>query len=117
MVRRGLCWGLGCLVSVLLALASVAWANPTDTATQAAEEQQKNDAAAPAAEQPAPDVGTWHVREVEGCEYVPLEDIRSFYKPFSRICLYLILLSHEWVQIRLVRSFSQAHQWILSKQT
>lgn len=80
MVRRGLCWGLGCLVPVLLALASVAWANPTDAATQAAEEQQKNDAAAPAAEQPAPDVGTWHVREVEGCEYVPLEDIRSFYK-------------------------------------
>ena len=63
---------------VWLALAPVVWANAaTDAATAAAEAEAEK--AAPAAT-PAATVGTWHVREVDGVEYVPLEDLRSFYK-------------------------------------
>ena len=51
---------------VFLVLAPVAWAN--------AEAQAGADKAAPAA------VNNWHVREIDGVEYVPLEDLRSFYK-------------------------------------
>ena len=51
---------------LFLALAPVAWAN--------AEAQAGADKAAPAA------VNNWHVREIDGVEYVPLEDLRSFYK-------------------------------------
>ena len=51
---------------VWLALAPVARAN--------AEAQPEAGNSAPAA------VNNWHVREVDGVEYVPLEDLRSFYK-------------------------------------
>lgn len=69
-------WRVG-VVPVLLALSTLAWANATDAAAKAAEEQMKS-AAAPAPAAPA--VGTWHPRQVDGVEYLPLEDIRSFYK-------------------------------------
>lgn len=49
--------------------------NPTEAAAKAAE------AAAEAPVAPAaPAVGSWHVRDVDGVEYLPLEDLRSFYK-------------------------------------
>lgn len=60
-----------------LAVAPVVWANTaTDAATAAAETAA--DSAAPAM-LPA-SVGTWHLREIDGVAYVPLEDLRSFYK-------------------------------------
>lgn len=66
-------------VPVWLALAPAVCANATDAATKAAETAAEQSApAAPATE--APTVGTWHVRVVDGVEYVPLEDLRSFYK-------------------------------------
>lgn len=58
-------------------------ASATDAATAAAEEAAGKSAPAAAAENPAPasaTVGSWHVREVDGVEYVPLEDLRGFYK-------------------------------------
>ncbi len=63
-----------------MALAPCARAeNATDAATQAAEATAETAApSSPTAE--APTVGTWHVRMVDGIEYVPLEDLRSFYK-------------------------------------
>lgn len=64
---------------VWLALAPAVCANATDAATKAAEAAaEQTPPATPTAE--APTVGTWHVREVDGVEYVPLEDLRSFYK-------------------------------------
>lgn len=51
---------------VFLALAPVTLAN--------AEAQAEAGQAEPAA------VNNWHVREIDGVEYVPLEDLRSFYK-------------------------------------
>lgn len=66
-------------VPVWLALAPAVCANATDAATKAAEAAaEQTPPATPTAE--APTVGTWHVREVDGVEYVPLEDLRSFYK-------------------------------------
>ena len=67
------------MVPGLLALVPQAYANATDAAAKAAEEQlQAASAEAPA--QSAPAVGTWHPKQVDGVEYLPLEDIRSFYK-------------------------------------
>ena len=67
------------IVPGLLALVPQAYANATDAAAKAAEEQlQAASAEAPA--QSAPAVGTWHPKQVDGVEYLPLEDIRSFYK-------------------------------------
>ena len=67
-------------VPLCMALAPCVCAqNATDAATQAAEAAAEIAApASPTAE--APTVGTWHVRVVDGIEYVPLEDLRSFYK-------------------------------------
>lgn len=67
-------------VPVFLALAPLTCAETaTDAAAKAAETAAETAApATPTAE--APTVGTWHVREVDGIEYVPLEDLRSFYK-------------------------------------
>ena len=67
------------MVPVLLALAPVVWANAADAAARAAEKQM-NETSASAAAPAAPAVGTWHLRQVDGVEYLPLEDIRSFYK-------------------------------------
>ena len=71
-------WCGWCMVPVWLVLAmpGVTSANETDAAARAAEVQMQTEPAA----QPAPDVGTWHVRQVDGVDYVPLEDLRSFYK-------------------------------------
>ncbi len=67
------------IVPGLLALVPQVYANATDAAAKAAEEQlQAASAEAPA--QTAPAVGTWHPKQVDGVEYLPLEDIRSFYK-------------------------------------
>lgn len=67
------------MVPGLLALVPQAYANAADAAAKAAEEQlQAASAEAPA--QSAPAVGTWHPKQVDGVEYLPLEDIRSFYK-------------------------------------
>ena len=64
------------MVPGLLALVPQAYANATDAAAKAAEEQlQAASAEAPA--QTAPAVGTWHPKQVDGVEYLPLEDIRS----------------------------------------
>lgn len=52
---------------------SCAYGNAADDAAKAAE-------SAPPVPPAAPAVGTWHVREVDGVEYLPLEDLRSFYK-------------------------------------
>ncbi len=60
-----------------LCLASSALADPAQAVAQAEAEQAS---AAPAPPQPAANVGSWHVREVDGVEYLPLEDLRSFYK-------------------------------------
>lgn len=70
------------MVPLWLALVPLAWAETSDATAKAAGEQPKADAEAPASQspQPAPAVGTWHLREVDGAEYLPLEDIRSFYK-------------------------------------
>jgi N-acetylmuramoyl-L-alanine amidase len=38
------------------------------------------EAPAPEPQAEAPKVGSWHVREVDGVEYLPMEDLRSFYK-------------------------------------
>ena len=38
------------------------------------------EAPTPEPQAPAPNVGSWHVREVDGVEYLPMEDLRSFYK-------------------------------------
>ena len=61
-------------VALVGALASAVLANPAETVAPVAAEQS---APAPAA---APHVGSWHPREVDGVEYLPLEDFRSFYK-------------------------------------
>ena len=53
-----------------------AYGNAAEAAAKAAEDAAPAPPAAPA----APAVGTWHVREVNGVEYLPLEDLRSFYK-------------------------------------
>ena len=53
-----------------------AYGNAAEAAAKAAEDAAPAPPAAPA----APAVGTWHVREVDGVEYLPLEDLRSFYK-------------------------------------
>lgn len=78
MIRlAGWCGVLG--LPVCLALAPLAWANATDAAAKAAEAAaEAAPPVSPAAA--APMVGTWNVREVDGVEYVPLEDLRSFYK-------------------------------------
>ena len=80
MMLRQAGWSGLVAVSLYMALALYASAETsTDTATQAAEASAETAApASPTAEAPA--VGTWHVREVDGIEYVPLEDLRSFYK-------------------------------------
>lgn len=65
------------LAPLWMAAAAPVLANPAEAVAQAEAEQA---AAAPVAPQPAPSVGSWHVREVEGVEYLPLEDLRSFYK-------------------------------------
>lgn len=64
------------VVPLWLASMAAAVANPADAVAKAEAEQ----AAAPPVVQPAPNVGSWHVREVGGVEYLPLEDLRSFYK-------------------------------------
>ena len=64
------------LVPVVLATAAFCYASPEAAVEQAAETA----ASAPAAPEAAPHASTWHVREVEGVEYLPLEDLRSFYK-------------------------------------
>ena len=56
-----------------------AYANAAEDAAKAAESAPPEPPAAPAP-QAAPAVGTWHIREVDGVEYLPLEDLRSFYK-------------------------------------
>ena len=67
------------MVPGLLALVPQVCANATDAAAKAAEEQLQA-ASSEAPVQPAPAVGTWHPKQVDGVEYLPLEDIRSFYK-------------------------------------
>lgn len=67
--------GLACLVFTPGAFAN----NPAQEAAKAAEQAAPAAPATPA-QQPAPQVGTWHEREVEGVVYLPLEDLRSFYK-------------------------------------
>lgn len=64
------------LLAAGVMLAPCALANATDAAAKAAEAAAPAPPAAPA----APSVGTWHVREVDGVEFLPLEDLRSFYK-------------------------------------
>ena len=63
----------------LLVPVSQAFANATDDAAKVAEAQLET-ATSEAPAQPAPAVGTWHPKQVDGVEYLPLEDIRSFYK-------------------------------------
>lgn len=64
------------MVPLWLASMATAVADPAEAVAKAEAEQA---AAAPVV-QPAPNVGSWHVREVGGVEYLPLEDLRSFYK-------------------------------------
>ena len=60
-----------------LAAGGAVLANPAEEAVAQAVAAQAE--APPAAQQPAT-VGDWHVREVDGVEYLPLEDLRGFYK-------------------------------------
>lgn len=80
MMKRSAVWcGVVCL-PVYLALAPVSRANnPAQEAAKAAGQAAPAPPATPA-QQPAPNVGTWHERQVEGLAYLPLEDLRSFYK-------------------------------------
>lgn len=57
-------------------------ANPAQAAADAAEQAEVTPTVPPASapEASAPQVGTWHEREVAGVVYLPLEDLRSFYK-------------------------------------
>lgn len=64
------------VVPLWMASMATAVADPAEAVAKAESEQ----AAAPPVVQPAPNVGSWHVREVGGVEYLPLEDLRSFYK-------------------------------------
>ena len=61
----------------MLACAPGVWANTAAEAATAAAEAAA-EATAPAAAPAA--VGSWNIREIDGVEYVPLEDLRSFYK-------------------------------------
>ena len=47
---------------------------------EAAANQAEQAPTPPPAVAAEPAVGSWHVREVDGIEYLPLEDLRSFYK-------------------------------------
>lgn len=79
-MMRGLAgWCAGLMVPGLLALMPQAFANATDDAARAAEQQLEN-ASVEAPTAAASAVGTWHAKQVDGVDYLPLEDIRSFYK-------------------------------------
>lgn len=77
MMRYPVRWCGVLTLPVLLALSPVFSASEVANAAEKAAEQ-------PAAEAPAlpPDapIGTWNTRVVDGVEYVPLEDVRGFYK-------------------------------------
>ena len=64
------------VVPLWMASMATAVADPAEAVAKAESEQ----AAAPSVVQPVSNVGSWHVREVGGVEYLPLEDLRSFYK-------------------------------------
>lgn len=65
-------------LSFLLAGQTVAWANPAEAAAKAADAAP---VAPPAAAAPAEQqVAAWHERDIDGVAYLPLEDLRSFYK-------------------------------------
>lgn len=64
------------VVPLWMASMATAVADPAEAVAKAESEQ----AAAPPVVQPVSNVGSWHVREVGGVEYLPLEDLRSFYK-------------------------------------
>ena len=74
---------------VYAVLGQWALANATDAAVAAAETTP----APPAAtlgnpeSQPDPAVGSWHPRMVDGVEYLPMEDLRSFYTVFFKAIL------------------------------
>ena len=73
-------WRFGSMVvPAMVALAALCQANP-EAAVDKAAESAETAPVAPAPAAPAAHVGTWHVREVDGVEYLPLEDLRSFYK-------------------------------------
>lgn len=67
---------------VYAVLGQWALANATDAAVAAAETTPAPPAATPGnpESQPDPAVGSWHPRMVDGVEYLPMEDLRSFYK-------------------------------------
>ena len=71
------------MLSVWVAAASCAWANAANEAANAAEQASPSPPAVNAADAPVAGAGNWHVREVDGVEYLPLEDLRSFYKLMS----------------------------------
>lgn len=75
-IRRCVKWG----GAASLALVLPVWGNPAATAAKAAEAAAEKAAPATVVQTPPAHVGTWHIRELEGVEYVPLEDLRSFYK-------------------------------------
>lgn len=67
-------WGVFLLAGSLVL--PCVYGNAADEAVKVAESAPSAPPAAPA----APVASPWHVREVEGVEYLPLEDLRSFYK-------------------------------------
>ena len=77
MIGRGVRYCGTVVVPLWMAAAAPLQANPAEAVAQAETEQA---AAAPVAPQSPSNTGSWHVREVEGVEYLPLEDLRSFYK-------------------------------------
>ncbi|MBR1982718.1 MAG: N-acetylmuramoyl-L-alanine amidase [Akkermansia sp.] len=75
--------GSSLVLSVWVAAASCAWANAANEAANAAEQASPPPPAVNVADAPVAGAGNWHVREVDGVEYLPLEDLRSFYKLMS----------------------------------
>lgn len=67
-------WGVFLVAGALVP--PCAYGNAADEAVKVAESAPAAPPAAPA----APVASPWHMREVEGVEYLPLEDLRSFYK-------------------------------------
>ncbi len=69
------------VLPLVLAMAPVVMAQETAAAKAAETAEAESAKVMPEAPAAAPArVGTWHARVVDGVEYVPLEDIRSFYK-------------------------------------
>ena len=74
-------WRGALVLSGWLALAPVLWANTATDAATAAAEAEAGKAVPVSAPAATPEKhGTWHVRTLDGMDYVPLEDLRGFYK-------------------------------------